>query len=252
MSNEQEDTIAVDSDQTCQEADTPDSTACPEGVPEKFWDAQEEQIRTDALLRSYVELERHLGKTLPMPSDDDPGSVERLFSALGRPDSPEGYEIDTDSLGIELDAELNAKLFDAGFTKSQASLVYQLAAERLAPMMQELSTQAAAAQEQVRLEAHFGGSERWGEVSTQLRQWGAKRFGQQALDAIASTYDGVITLHEMMQSSEPSMIGDSEQSVGSITREQLNAMVGDPRYWRERDPDFIQRVSDGFSKLYPD
>ena len=27
-------------------------------------------------------------------------------------------------------------------------------------------------------------------------------------------------------------------------------MVRDPRYWRQRDPDFIGRVTEGFKKLY--
>jgi len=225
---------------------------CPDNVPEKFWDASAGCVRTEALLRSYVELERHLGRTLPMPSEDDPASTDRLFSALGRPETPDDYEIDTSALGLEPDAELNARLFEAGFTRKQAALVYELAAEHLAPMMQDFATQAAAAQDQSRLEAHFGGPERWHELSTQLKQWGEKRFGPEALDAIASTFDGVVALHEMMRSSEPTMIGDSEQSFGPITREQLNAMVADPRYWRERDPQFIQRVSDGFAKLYAD
>ena len=39
-------------------------TARPAGVPEKFWDREAGAIRTDALLKSYVELERKLGSRL--------------------------------------------------------------------------------------------------------------------------------------------------------------------------------------------
>ena len=30
---------------------------------------------------------------------------------------------------------------------------------------------------------------------------------------------------------------------------ELRAMMRDPRYWRARDPQFIQRVTDGFRRL---
>jgi len=29
-------------------------------------------------------------------------------------------------------------------------------------------------------------------------------------------------------------------------------MMRDPRYWRERDPEIIQKVTKGFSRLYPE
>lgn len=31
--------------------------------------------------------------------------------------------------------------------------------------------------------------------------------------------------------------------------EELRAMMRDPRYWRDRDPNIIRRVSEGFRKL---
>jgi hypothetical protein len=52
--------------------------ARPPGVPEKFWDREAGGIRTDALLKSYVELERKLGSMVPLPGDDDQEGRERL------------------------------------------------------------------------------------------------------------------------------------------------------------------------------
>ena len=46
-------------------------------------------IRTDALLKSYVELERKLGSMVPLPGDDDQEGRERLRRALGVPAAAE-------------------------------------------------------------------------------------------------------------------------------------------------------------------
>lgn len=35
-----------------------------------------------------------------------------------------------------------------------------------------------------------------------------------------------------------------------LNQEELNALVRDPRYWRDRDPAFVKRVADGFRRLY--
>ena len=43
----------------------------PANVPEKFWDAEKRTINQDALLKSYVELEKMRGVT-PPPADETP------------------------------------------------------------------------------------------------------------------------------------------------------------------------------------
>ena len=68
--------------------------ARPAGVPEKFWDREAGSIRTDALLKSYVELERKLGSMVPLPGDDDQEGRERLWRVLGVPDAAEEYQIE--------------------------------------------------------------------------------------------------------------------------------------------------------------
>ena len=66
----------------------------PAGVPEKFWSAEDGAIRTDALLKSYLELERKLGTMVPLPLDDgDDEGQKRLRRALGVPESADAYQI---------------------------------------------------------------------------------------------------------------------------------------------------------------
>jgi hypothetical protein len=64
----------------------------PAGVPEKFWSAEDGAVRTDALLKSYLELERKLGTMVPLPVDDgDDEGQKRLRRALGVPESADAY-----------------------------------------------------------------------------------------------------------------------------------------------------------------
>ena len=91
--------------------------ARPPGVPEKFWDREAGSIRTDALLKSYVELERKLGSMVPLPDDDDQEGRERLWRVLGVPDAAEEYNIEARDELLQPTAEINAKLHRAGFTQ---------------------------------------------------------------------------------------------------------------------------------------
>jgi hypothetical protein len=99
----------------------------PAGVPEKFWNSESGAMRTEALLKSYLELERKLGSMVPLPSDEgDHDAKVRLLRALGVPESPDQYRITPRDQRIEPDPDINAKLHQAGFTERQAQLVYDL------------------------------------------------------------------------------------------------------------------------------
>jgi hypothetical protein len=93
----------------------------PAGVPEKFWDREAGAIRTDALLKSYVELERKLGSMVALPGDDDPEGRERLRRALGVPATVEDYQIAARDELLEPTPEINARLHQAGSRRSRRS-----------------------------------------------------------------------------------------------------------------------------------
>src|SRR3954469_9445816 len=81
------------------------------------------------------------------------GSLDRatLLSLLGVPDTPDGYCIDCGHGLFDADPVLNHKLHAAGFTPDQAQLVYDLAAERLVPMIQQIAFEFEAEREVARL-----------------------------------------------------------------------------------------------------
>lgn len=222
----------------------------PAGVPEKFWDPETQSVRVDAMAKSYCELERHLGSAVKIPeSDADPGDIARFRRALGVPDDAEGYELALGEDGLEADPEVNRRLHEAGFTPAQAQLVYDLAAEYIGPMVHQAAADYEAERQTKRLEEHFGGAEAWSEISRQIGEWGKANLAPAALSALSTTYEGCLALHQMMQSHEPKLVRTGAQERGSGA-DDLKAMMRDPRYWRDRDPNFIRQVTDGFSRVY--
>lgn len=205
----------------------------PPHVPEKFWDKNQGSVRIEALLKSYMELER------------------RMSSGPGIPDNHEGYDIKCQHTLLASDPEVNQRLHGAGFNQDQAQLVYDLAAERVLPVIADLAAQFDAERHLSRLTDHFGGEEKWAEISRQLSAWGRSNLPRDILDALGSTYEGIIALHRMMASGEPGMMRGGVGGGEALTEDALKKMVADPRYWRDKDPAFAERVRSGFQKLYP-
>ncbi len=234
----------------------------PENVPEKFWDNDAGGLRADALLKSYMELERKLGTGGREPEPvsgaaaaPEPNEVvaEQVADAPEpTPLLPPGYKIASPHPLIEPDSELNDRLSAAGFTQGQAQLVYDLAAERLLPVIQEALGEIEAQHQLERLQRHFGGADTWRHTAHQIKSWAASHLDPAIHGTLAASYEGVLALHQMMRASEPELLGGGAVPSTEPTEEALIEMMRDPRYWRQRDPEFIARVTAGFKRLYAD
>lgn len=224
-------------------------TPRPEEVPEKFWDEEKGEIRLDALLKSYRELERRLSQRLLPPAEDaDPEERARFLRALGVPETPEGYEIVPKHELCGPDPEINKRLHAAGFTCRQAQLVYDLAAERLLPLIAEAAAEYESQRQLARLIDAFGGEERFRRAAKQIAAWGRKNLAPAVFEALSTSYEGVMAMHRMMQKDEPALLREAE-SEDAMDEAALRKMMQDPRYWRTRDPDFVRRVTEGFRRL---
>jgi len=241
--------------------DEPEAMAArPEGVPEKFWDPAVGQLRTDALLKSYLELERRLGGDAATPAGEElgdaaahpgdaPAPADEMTAAPAIPESPEAYEIATEGELVAPDPEVNKRLHEAGFTQDQAQLVYTLAEEFLLPAVTEAYGEVVVQQELGRLEQAFGGAESWQTTAEQLRTWGKANLEPQVYDTLAASYDGVMAMHAMMQAREPRVV-HADAPAEAADEGQLRRMMQDPRYWRDRDPAFVTEVTRGFERLF--
>lgn len=211
---------------------------CPPWLPAKFWDEQNGEVRTEALARSYQELERNMG---------------RPEQGLGAdvPDSPSAYNITIDKDFLDIDEDVNQRLYQNGFSQSQAQLVYDLAAERLMPMVQDISAKYENAREEETLTKHFGGVERFQAIRPQLRAWGEANLKPVVFENLIASAEGVIAMYEMMKNKEPSLSRTTDMRPNS-SETDLKRMMKDPRYWKDRDPGYVAQVREGFRALYPE
>lgn len=224
----------------------------PADVPDKFWDADAGAVRVDALAKSYRELEKHMGGMVRLPGEDSPPEErQRFLRALGVPDRPDAYDLGEAGAdgGLPIDPEVNNRLHAAGFSNDQARLVYDLAQEYVAPLVEQAAVEFEAERQTERLVQHFGGADKWERMSRQMLDWGKANLPAPALQALATTYEGCLALHTMMQNSEPPLMrGGEAPDRGSL--DQLRSMMRDPRYWRDRDPAFVRQVTEGFERVY--
>lgn len=214
-------------------------------IPEKFLDKKTGEIRTDALLKSYLALEKKLSQSID-PNKADPAS---LRSIMGVPETADKYDVKCDHGLFDADPDLNAMLHEKGFNNEQAQMVYDLAAEKLIPMVLDLAQEFQADREIERLITHFGGKEQFAETSRQLLAFGQKNFPKEVLDGMTSSFEGVMALHKMMESDDsiPFAKGKPAQA---MDEKELRAMMKDPKYWRDRDPSLVKKITEGFKDIY--
>ena len=220
----------------------------PDNVPDKFWDAEAGTIRVDALLKSYAELEKKLSSSIPQPEDDE--TRARFLRAAGVPASADEYQVSVRDNLFEPDTELNKRLHAKGFNSEQVQEVYDLAVEKMVPMILDMAAEFQADREVERLIDYFGGQDQWREASRQMLAFGQKNLPQPVLEGMGSSYEGIIALYKMMQSEEPQTVGGETKPVSSNAEKDLHSMMKDPKYWRDKDPAYIAKVTDGFKNLY--
>ena len=228
----------------------------PAHVPEKFWDAEGGMVRLEALLKSYLELERKLGTARPNPEPEAApagtpadGHAPSHTEPPPAPAAPQGYTIRSPHPLVEPDPAIDAKLLEAGFSQAQAQLVYDLAAERLLPVIEEALGELEAQLQAEKLQRQFGGVDTWRHTARQIKSWAAANLPPDIHETLAGSYEGVLALHQMMRASEPELLGAGAMPAAELTEEALAEMMRDPRYWRQRDPEFIARVTTGFKRL---
>lgn len=201
-------------------------------IPEKFKDPETGEVKIDILAKSYRALEHKLSQN-PKP-----------------PKSPEEYCINCDHGLFQPDEEINKRLHDMGFTHEQAQVVYDMAADKMVPMLKEIAADFNADREVEKLINHFGGAEQWKVMSRQLLSFEQKNLPADVLDNLSSSYEGVIALHRMMKGNEPRLSRDSSAAQGGANEAELSSMMRDPKYWRDKDPAFVAKVTEGFQNMY--
>jgi hypothetical protein len=224
----------------------------PDFLPDKFWDLEAGQVRLEDLAKSYRALEQRMSGAVVVPGPDaSPEEKMAFHRARGVPEAPDGYQIAERHPLLAADPDLNALLHSAGFTPDHAQLVYDLAADRVLPVIENLASEFEADRQLVRLVDHFGGEERWAEVRRQVLTWGRANLPGGVMGALATTFEGVVALHGMMTSGEPTLRAGAGQGEPPLDEDGVKTLMRDPRYWRDRDPALVRKVGKAFERLYP-
>lgn len=230
-------------------AAAPTGVGKPPHVPDKFWDEAAGQIRTDALLRSYQELERKLSAR-PAPPEIAPDRPPGLLSDGMEDDSL----IRSDPAILPVDPQVNAYLRRHGFTEAQIQLVYDLGHTLLLPLAEEMRRRIRCRHDLERLDGYFGDPSKRSQACARLDAWGRNNLPQHVYAAMASSYEGVLALEKLaglaVDEDEPKPLRGGRGS-GPLGEGQLKALMRDPKYWRDGDPDIVARVRNGFRALYP-
>lgn len=203
-------------------------------IPAKFKDPKTGEFQMANMIKSYKELEGKIAKSPSIPK------------------KPCDYNVNCEHGLFTSDERINARFHEKGFTNEQVQFVYDLAAEVMVPMIVEMAGDFEADKEVEKLIEHFGGPDKWQEVSRQLLAFGQKNLPADVLDSLSSSYDGVMALYRMMNNQEPGIHVDTKSSAGSSDNLDLQSMMRDPKYWRDKDPSFIAKVTEGFQRLYSD
>ncbi|MBR5153999.1 MAG: hypothetical protein IKW57_04375 [Alphaproteobacteria bacterium] len=127
-----------------------------DNIPEKFLN-NDGTLNTDALVRSYKELEKKMGGMVTVPSSDADTETRQKFNrAIGVPSSASEYP----THDLYDDENLRQKFFDIGLTSTQVSEIYNIANEFLSPLVSEIFSVQDESNAITQLQNFFGGPEK--------------------------------------------------------------------------------------------
>ncbi len=216
-----------------------------EKIPEKFLN-EDGTLNTDALLKSYSELEKKMGTMISVPNEStDEVTRAKFYRAIGVPENADAYPMNP----LFDDADLRAQFFEIGLTSSQVEKIYKIAEEYLSPVLSELFIAQNETNEISELKNFFGSEEKMKEALRAINSFGEKYLPREAFDVLCSSAQGIQSVYRMMQSMEPSVQTDENISQ-NLTDDELRRMMRDPKYWRDQDPEYVRKIENGFKKLY--
>ena len=216
-----------------------------EKIPEKFLN-KDGTLNTDALLKSYTELEKKIGTMISVPTSESDSELRAKFNrAIGVPENANEYP----TCPMFDDDSLREKFLEIGLTSSQVEKIYDIANEFLSPVLSDLFEIKNESDAISELKNFFGGTEKMYDALRAINTFGEKYLPHDAFDAMCSSPQGIQGIYKMMQSMEPSVQTD-DGGEKILSDDELRRMMRDPKYWRDMDPEYVRKIENGFKKLY--
>ncbi|MBO7643034.1 MAG: hypothetical protein J6S74_02805 [Alphaproteobacteria bacterium] len=214
-------------------------------IPEKFLN-EDGTLNTDSLVKSYNELEKKIGTMVSVPNAEaDDKTRERFYRAIGVPDDVNEYPVND----MFDDDSIKQKFHDIGLTCNQVAEIYSIANEFLSPLISELFDVKNETSAYSELKNFFGNDEKMKDALRAINTFGERFLPHDAFESLCSTPQGIQSVYKMMQSVEPDVQTQKNESE-NLSDDDLRRMMRDPKYWRDGDAEYIRKIENGFKKLY--
>ena len=216
-----------------------------EKVPEKFLN-EDGTLNSEALIKSYNELEKKIGGMITVPDEKSDESVKnRFMRAIGVPESPDKYPHNE----LFDDENVRKEFHKIGLTNSQVEKIYNIAQQFLSPIISEIFATQQEADAISKLKNFFGGEEKMHDAFVAIKSFGERFLPVDAFNELCSTPQGIQGVYKMMQSMEPHVETEGN-APEKLSESDLRNMMRDPKYWRDHDAEYIRKIENGFKKLY--
>ena len=216
-----------------------------DNIPEKFLN-EDGTLNSESLIKSYTELEKKIGAMISVPGENATDEVRKKFNrAIGVPENASEYPTND----LYDDEKLREQFLQIGLTKTQVEKIYNIANEFLSPIISDLFTVQNESSAINELKNFFGGTEKMNDALRAINSFGEKFLPRDAFDALCATPQGIQSMYKMMQSMEPDVKTDKNETQ-NLTDSDLRRMMRDPKYWRDNDIEYIRKIENGFKKLY--
>lgn len=217
----------------------------PNWLPEKFWD-QDVGIRAQPLAEAYSSLEQKLrDKTENLKKDWEQERLANVPEKYEIPGLPEDLEIPE---GMEVNLKEDDPMVNWFFDSAkQWGLNQDQVAEAVnAYIKMELEAMPNPMEEIKKLGDY--GADRVQKVENYLRTTlDEGEFA--AVSGMLANADSIKALEKLMKKPGPQDF-DGDGGAPALTLGELRQMQNDPRYWRDKDPEFISKVQNGYQRLY--
>ena len=210
----------------------------PEWLPEKYNTGED-------LAKAYKELESKLGtKEEDIRSKIIEEIQTEAFSE--RPESAGDYQLpDIVDEEMAVDNELLRwwadHSYENGFSQEEFNKGIEMYAQAIGSQEPDLDAEAAKLGENAndRIQA--------------ASMFANKFFPEQAIPAVermCESHEGILALETIMEAMKDGSFTAETKPTAGASEADLREMMNDPRYWKDRDPQFIKQVTEGFQGLY--
>ncbi len=161
----------------------------------------------------------------------------------------ENTNVNVDNYFLNLKKEIIKILHEKQIPDSHVDVLTNIITEISLKYIKNIAEKYNSLQELMKLETFFGGEKNFNEVSKQITMWATKNLTPDLFNTLNTNYWGVISLYNMMRSYEDKTFIDQEFEKDFLTEKDLKSMMKNPKYWRDKDKNFIAQIDEGWKYL---